>query len=88
MMTVLENNTTEEHRFLSTFLWAKRFNTKDIHKEMSPIYGGIRLPRKAVHIWVETRGKRFADDEELETEVRKWLRQQSKTSMLRVSTRW
>jgi hypothetical protein len=30
-------------------------------------------------------GKRFADDEEVETEVRKWLRQQS---MLRVSTHW
>jgi hypothetical protein len=26
------------------------------------------------------RGKRFADDEEAETEVRKWLRQQSKDS--------
>jgi hypothetical protein len=32
-------------------------------------------------------GKRFADDEEAETEVRKWLKQYSKkTSMLRVST--
>jgi hypothetical protein len=28
--------------------------------------------------WVEKRSKRFADDEEIETEVRKWLRQQSK----------
>jgi hypothetical protein len=26
----------------------------------------------------EKRGKRFADDEEVETEMRKWLRQQSK----------
>jgi hypothetical protein len=33
---------------------------------------------KAVHNWVEKRGKRFADDEGVETEVRKWLRQQSK----------
>jgi hypothetical protein len=32
-------------------------------------------------------GKRFAD-EELETEIQKWLRQQSKTSMLGVSTNW
>jgi hypothetical protein len=31
-------------------------------------------------------GKHFADDEEVETEVRKWLRQQSETSMLHVST--
>jgi hypothetical protein len=34
--------------------------------------------RKAVHNWVEKCGKLFADDEEVETEVRKWLRQQSK----------
>jgi hypothetical protein len=27
---------------------------------------------------VEKRGKRFADDEEVQTEIRKWLRQQSK----------
>jgi histone-lysine N-methyltransferase SETMAR len=33
-------------------------------------------------------GKSFADEEEVETEVPKWLRQQSKTSMLRVSTHW
>jgi hypothetical protein len=36
------------------------------------------LSRKAVHNWVERRGKPFADDEEVETEVRKWLRQLSK----------
>jgi hypothetical protein len=35
------------------------------------------LSRKAVHERVEKRGKSFADDEEVETEVRKWLRQQS-----------
>jgi hypothetical protein len=31
-------------------------------------------------------GKRFADDEEVETEVRKWLRQHSKDFTLRIST--
>jgi hypothetical protein len=31
-----------------------------------------------VHNWVERHGKIFANDEEFETEVRKWLRQQSK----------
>jgi hypothetical protein len=36
------------------------------------VLGGIFLP----------------DDEEVEMDVRNWLRQQSKTSMLRVSTRW
>jgi hypothetical protein len=33
---------------------------------------------KEVHNWVKERGKRFYDDEAVETEVRKWLRQQSK----------
>jgi hypothetical protein len=31
-----------------------------------------------VHNWVEKGGKRFADEEEVETEVRKWLRKQPK----------
>jgi hypothetical protein len=44
---------------------------------MFPVYGGKCLSRKAVHNWCEKRGKRFADDEEVEMEVRKWLRQQS-----------
>jgi hypothetical protein len=56
----------------------KGLNAKDIHKEMFPVYSGKCLSCKAVHNWVEKRGKLFADDEEVETEVRKWLRQQSK----------
>jgi hypothetical protein len=52
-------------------LWAKGFNAKDTHKEMFPLYGGKCLWRKAFHNWVKQRGKRFADDEEVETEVRK-----------------
>jgi hypothetical protein len=56
--------------------------------EMFSVYGGKCLSRKAVHKWVEKHGKCFTDDDEFETEVRKWLRQQSKTYMLRVSTRW
>jgi hypothetical protein len=59
-------------------LWAKGLNAKDIHKEMLPVYGGKCLSCKAIHIWVEKYGKRFADDKEVETEVQKWLRQQSK----------
>jgi hypothetical protein len=43
-----------------------------------PFYGGKCLSREAFHTWVEKHGKYFADDEEVETEVRKWLRQQSK----------
>jgi hypothetical protein len=59
-------------------LRAKERNAKDVHKEVFPICGGKCLSRTAVHNWVERRGKRYADDEEVETEVRKWLRQQSK----------
>jgi hypothetical protein len=40
---------------------------------MFPVYGGKCFSRKAVHNWVEKRGKHFADDEEFETEARKWL---------------
>jgi hypothetical protein len=45
---------------------------------MFPVYGGKCLSRKAVHNWVEKRGKLFADDEEVGTEKWKWLRQQSR----------
>jgi hypothetical protein len=53
---------------------------------MIPVYGGKCFSRNAVHSWVEKRGKYFAVDEEVETEARKWLKQQPKTCMLRVST--
>jgi hypothetical protein len=59
-------------------LWAKGLNATDIHKEMFAVYGGECLSRKAVHSWDEKRGKGFADDENVETEARKWLIQQSK----------
>jgi hypothetical protein len=55
-------------------LWAKGLNAKDIHKEMFLVYGGKCLSRKAVHNWVTNSLK----EEEVETEVRKRLRQQSK----------
>jgi hypothetical protein len=58
-------------------LWTKELIAKDIHKSMFPVYGGKCLSRKAFHNWVEKRGKYFVDDEEVETEVRKWLRQHS-----------
>jgi hypothetical protein len=38
--------------FYCAFLWANGLNATDIHKEMFPVYGGKRLPRKAVHSWV------------------------------------
>jgi hypothetical protein len=46
-------------------------NAEDIHKEIFRVYGGECLFCKAVHNWVENRGKHFADDEEFGTEVRK-----------------
>jgi hypothetical protein len=45
---------------------------------MFPVYGGKCLSGKAVHNWVEKHGKRLTDDEEVEMEERKWLKQQSK----------
>jgi hypothetical protein len=60
------------------FLRAKGLNAKDINKEMFPVYGGKCLSGKAVHNWVDkfSQGRsEFADDE---TDVRKWLRKQSK----------
>jgi hypothetical protein len=38
METVLEKYTTEEQSSDVRFLWAKGLNTKDIHKEMFPVY--------------------------------------------------
>jgi hypothetical protein len=59
-------------------LWAKGLEARDIHKKMFLVYNEKCLSLKVVHNWVKERGKSFADDEEFETEVQKWLRQQSK----------
>jgi hypothetical protein len=50
------------------------FSAKDIHKEIFPVHGVKFLRVKRFHLG----GKRIADDEEVETEVWKCLRQQSK----------
>jgi hypothetical protein len=62
-------------------LWAKGLNSKDINKKYFLFTAGsvCRVKRftagsRNCHL----DGKRFADDEEVETEVWKWLRQQSK----------
>jgi hypothetical protein len=49
-------------------------------------FGWTCLSRKAVYKWAEKRGKYFADDEMVEMEVLKWLRQQSEKCMLLAST--
>jgi hypothetical protein len=74
MAIVLDCILPKSRAVFYVFLWAKRLNVKDIHKEMFPVYGGKCLSRKAFHNWVEKHGKRFADDEEVEMEVRKWLK--------------
>jgi hypothetical protein len=81
MAAILEGCITEEQRPVVHFLSAKGLNVKDIHKEMFPVYDGKCLSREAVYIWGKERGKYSADDEEVETKVRMWLRQQ-------VSTHW
>jgi hypothetical protein len=50
-------------------MWAKGLNVKDIHKGMFPVLSGKSLSHKAVHKWVEKRGKHF----EVKTEAQKWL---------------
>jgi hypothetical protein len=83
MATVLGECTNEEQHSVVRLLWAKGLNARDIHKKCCLLTVGS-VCRK----WVDKRGKPFAD-EEVETDVRKWLRQLSKKkSMLRVSTHW
>jgi glutathionylspermidine synthase len=56
----------------------KKLNAKYIHKEMFSVCGEKCSTLEVVHNLVEKRGRRFADEEEVEVEVYKWLRQQSK----------
>jgi hypothetical protein len=51
MMTVLEECTVEEQHSVVCFLCEKGLNTKDIHKEMFPVYCGKCLSCKLVHGW-------------------------------------
>jgi hypothetical protein len=78
MATVLEECTTEEKHSVVCFFLAEGLSAKDIHKEMFPVYSGKCFLCKEVLNWVKKfshRRTKVADDE---TEVRKWLRQQSK----------
>jgi hypothetical protein len=78
MATVLEEYATEEQPSVVCFLWAKRLDAKDIHKEMFRVYGGKCLSCLFGPLKELFGGRHSADDEEVEVEVRKWLRQQSK----------
>jgi hypothetical protein len=66
MATVLEGCTTKQQRsVVCFFLWAKGLNAKDIHKEMSLVYGITVNRVKRFHLG----GKRFADERKVEIEV-------------------
>jgi hypothetical protein len=53
--------------FYCAFSVGKRFSAKGIHKEIAPVYGG-----EVCHVKRFTTGRKcFADDEHIETEVRK-----------------
>jgi hypothetical protein len=75
MATRLEDCTTEELCSVVLFCVGKGRSSKDIHKEMFPVYGGTCLSRKADHNWVANVSLMT---KRLKMEVRKWLRQQSK----------
>jgi uncharacterized protein (DUF849 family) len=65
--------TTEEQSSVVYYIRERGLSAKDIHKEMFPLYFGKFLSCKAVHRLIEKRDISFADDEEIETEMRKWL---------------
>jgi len=53
MAAPLSTCTTIEQRGAVHFLWAKKMEAKDNHKEMRPMYGEHCLSRQAVHNWVQ-----------------------------------
>jgi hypothetical protein len=77
MAIVFEEYNTEEQRSVVRFFVGKGFNANDIHKEMFTVY----CAKCDFHLFGQQKKKHladkyFADDEEVETEVRKWQRQQ------------
>jgi hypothetical protein len=75
MATVLEECITEEQRSVVLFFSAQKDSMKRILIKKCVLFtvGSVYREKR-----FSLGGKRFADDEEFETEVRKWLRQQSK----------
>jgi hypothetical protein len=67
----------------------KALNSKDIHTEIFPLYGGKCLSRKAIHNWVDkpSQGRlKVTDDARPGAEVAETT--VKRTSMLRVSAHW
>jgi hypothetical protein len=67
---VLEEYASKEQCSVVWFLW-----TKGIDKDIFCVYNGKCLSSKVIHNWVEKHGKCLIDEEVVEMEVRKWLRQ-------------
>ena len=57
--------TIEQRGVVRFFLWAKKMEAKDIHKETLPMYGEHCLSRQAVHNWVQkfSEGRTSIEDE-------------------------
>jgi hypothetical protein len=72
MTTVLEECTTEEQRYVVRFFYGQKDSMQMIFVrwEVVAASSGSQLGRETY--------RNFADDERVETEVRKWLRQRSK----------
>jgi hypothetical protein len=69
---VLEECNTEEQRSVLRILWTARYNAKDTHIEILPVYGGNCLPHEEVHNWIEkfSQGRsKVADDARPDAEV-------------------
>jgi hypothetical protein len=73
MEIILEVCTTEEKRYFVGFCGQNNSMQRTFIKKCF-----MFTVCKAIHNLVEKRGNRFADDEEAETEMRKWLKQQLK----------
>jgi hypothetical protein len=73
MVTVLEECTAEEQRSV-----VRSYGQKDTVQRIFIKKCFLLTVGSVSHKAVPPGGKRFADDEEVETEVRNWLRQQPK----------
>jgi hypothetical protein len=69
MATVREECITEERRSFVRFLWAEGLNAKDIHSTVESVCRVKRFTPGPLKKHLS--GKCFADDVEVETEVRK-----------------
>jgi hypothetical protein len=51
MATVLESILPMRGAFCCALLWAKGLNANDIHKELFPVYGGVRRVKRLTIGW-------------------------------------